>query len=158
MELQVEGDDDLRRLGAELKQLGDKQFRTEVFRGLSRAVKPLRQTALKSPHLVPGLPRRGGLAATLAAGLKGRGGVKSKRKLSGRNVGISISGSSSGHDISAMNRGRLRHPVWGRQRGIWVNQSITPGFWDRPLVQEAPKAREDISREITSAFRRIRGA
>src|SRR3546814_3718062 len=91
-------------------------------------------------------------------------GIKSLRALSGRNVGITISASSSGHDVNAMERGRLRHPVFGRQRtvrgkvrGLWVNQQVTPGFWSKPMTEAAPQAREDITREIDSAFKRIRG-
>lgn len=162
--IQSEGADELERLGKALKELGDKQFRSEIYRGLSRAVKPLREIAKRTPHLVPGLPKRGGLADTVAKGLRGRGGIKSRRALSGRNVGITISASSSGHDVNAMERGRLRHPVFGRQRtvggkvrGLWVNQQVTPGFWSKPMTEAAPQAREDITREIDSAFKRIRG-
>lgn len=154
--IEARGADDLERLGRELKALGSKGLQKEIYAGLSRAVKPLREIAKKSPHLVPGLPKRGGLADTVAAGL--RRGVKTRRRFSGRNVGITISGTSSGHDISAMDRGRLRHPVFGRQRGIWVNQQTTQGFWTRPLSQKAPEAREDIARQVTDAFRKIRGS
>lgn len=162
--IQAEGAERLERLGQELKTLGDKQFRSEIYRGLSRAVKPLREIAKRTPHLIPGLPKRGGLADTVAKGLRGRGGIKTRRALTGRNVGITISATSSGHEIRAMERGRLRHPVFGRQRraggkvrGIWVNQQVTPGFWSKPMTEKAPQAREEITREIDSAFKRIRG-
>lgn len=149
--------DELERLGKELRILGDKEFRSSVYRGLSRAVKPLREVAKKTPHLIPGLPKRGGLADVVARGIRGRGGVKSRRALSGRNVGISISVTSAGHDIAAMDRGRLRHPVWGRQRGIWVNQTTQPGFFTKPMTEAAPDARKQVAEEIDRAFRTIRG-
>lgn len=54
-------------------------------------------------------------------------------------------------DLAAINRGRLRHPVYGRPP--WVIQSIRPGFVDR--VMEGVLARR-AQREFLQAVDEIR--
>lgn len=154
VDVRVEGADKLRELSQALKKAGLKDLRSELFRSINRTVKPLRQTAKGTPTDRPGLPRSGGLAQTVASGL--RRGVRTRRR-TGRNPGISIVGSASGHDLSAMNRGRLRHPLFGN-RAYWYTQTVTPGFWDKPLEREAPKVREELIKAFDEMSIKIKRA
>lgn len=153
IELRVEGAEKLGILGRSLRRAGNVELRKELYRGLNRAVKPLREVAKRTPLDRPGLPSRGGLSDTVASSLRSRG-VRVRRRLGGRNPGISLSGVWSGHDIRALNRGRLRHPVFGN-RGVWVTQTIASGFWDKPLEREAPKTRKEVVRVLDELAQQI---
>lgn len=152
VDMRLEGADRLADLGQQLKS-ADKTIRSELYRSLNRAVKPLRERAKDTPRLHPGLPRSGGLAPLVESSLHGRGGVKTKRRTGRKTAGITITGQSSGHDIRAMNRGRLRHPTWGR--APWVDQRITRGFWEKPLEDESPEVRREVIAIMDDILRRI---
>lgn len=74
------------------------------------------------------LPKRNGLAATVAASMKVA--VKSDTGLTTAGVTLEYTAKGKGEnrDIPAMNDGIVRHPVYGR-RTRWVAQRVAPGFW-----------------------------
>ena len=67
-------------------------------------------------------------------------------------------------DIKAINAGRLRHPVHGRNRRLksgelmanpWVMQTIRPGLVDEPFRRATPKAVEKIDDAVKRVFNKI---
>lgn len=133
--LKVEGADDLAVMAKVLRELGDKELRSELYRGLNRAMKKPKADVRKSATDV--LPRRGGLNTRIA-----KSKLATKRRTGTRTAGIRLVG-TSGYDIGAVNRGRLRHPVYGN-RHIWVTQTVTPGWWSKPLEASAPQIRKEL--------------
>jgi hypothetical protein len=93
------------------------------------------------------LPRGGGLAALIAGS---KFGVRTR--LSSRSLGVKIVGASP-HNIAAMNRGRLRHPVYGHD--VWVTQQVEPGWFDKPLQKRAPAVRSGIKKALDDTGRRL---
>lgn len=124
--VRIEGADQLERVGRQLKELGDKDLRKELFRGFNRATKPLKIAVRTSAELR--LPKRGGLNRFVAASR-----LSTRTRVSGKNVGVRIVAAKRGSDVEAIDRGRLRHPVFGNRR-VWVTQQITPGWFTVPLV------------------------
>lgn len=135
-------EEDLKRIGKELKG-APQELRRELFRGINRATKPARQQALA--ELVDVLPDSGGASTVIRKNTK----LNTRRNMRGRNVGVRITAKSP-RTVQLMNRGILRHPVFGN-RSIWVNQDIKPGWFTRPMENSA----DDVRSEIMSAVERV---
>lgn len=125
----------LARLSAVLKRVGDQQLRRELYRGIQRATVPMKAAARASA--LQRLPKRGGLAGKVASS------KLSTRTRGGRNPSVRIV-ASGGVDLRSMDRGRLRHPVFGNRR-VWVNQSVAARWFTDPMRATAPAARTEIA-------------
>lgn len=113
-----------------------KELRSELYRGINRAVKPVK-AAIQSSAAAK-LPKRGGLAGIIA-----QSKVTARRRTSGGGAGIKLV-TTSPHAIAAMNKGRIRHPVFGMD--VWVDQfdSDSAGWWSEPVEENAPSVRKEI--------------
>lgn len=136
MDLSVTGAENLGVLARRLKEVGDKELKKELLRGIRLGTKgthaKIRESALGN------LPARGGLAAIIA-----RSKISTKTRTSGRLTGIKIT-STSKHAVDEINRGVLRHPVYGRAK--WVTQSVPAGWFTDPIEADAPEIRDAIQR------------
>lgn len=139
--IRVTGADDLERLGRQLKDIGDKELRRDMLRGIRRATLPIRDDIRDSAR--QNLPRRGGLNDWVAD----RSKVSTRTSTSGKNVGVRIVADKKGSDLAAINRGRLRHPVFGNRK-VWVTQMVTAGWFDRG----AEKSAAPTQRELVQVF------
>jgi hypothetical protein len=115
-------------------QTADRELRSELYRGINRATKPLKENVRKSAR--DRLPRSGGLGRRVAASK-----IVTKRRMSGKNAGVRIVG-TSGYDIGSINRGRVRHLTYGHLP--WSDQAVKPGFWTDPLMAGRPEVRREI--------------
>lgn len=139
MTTKVEGAQQLTELAAKLKRLERGDLRRELLKSIRTAAKPLGEEARKSAAET--LPKSGGLAAEIAATP-----VRVRSSLSGRSARVRLSDPTP-HRTRALDRGRLRHPVFGN-RDNWVSQQIPPGWWTKPMEEGAPHVREAIVRTI----------
>lgn len=157
--------------GRELRQFGkalrgaDKEIRTELFKAVSRATKPVKEEVQAEARR--SLPSRGGLGEWVA-----RVGVRTRQAYTGRSVGVTITGKLGSKprpkgrrrktfgkaDLVAINRGRVMHPAWGR--GPLVGpQMVRAGFWDRPMeTLLARRAAHEIRAAIRAAAEKIQQA
>lgn len=150
MSFKVEGGDEMKKVAKALKQAGDKELSREFSRGMSRAVKPLMQMVKVSAPLF--LPDR--YAAELSASLRGR----TKRRM-GKNPRLELVGSArtkqgKKRDLASLNRGRLRHPLYG-DRGHWFDQKVRKDWWTHPLISGAPIARREVERSMGEVAKKI---
>lgn len=143
----ITGANNLERIARELKATGDKELRRELLRGIQKGAKPLKEAVKRSADLT--LPQRGGLHKVVA-----RSKVSVRTRLAGGNPGVTLR-ADSGHDINAMDRGRLRHPVFGDRRA-WVTQQIKPGWWSLPIKAAAPAVRQNIEQAMESVIKKIK--
>lgn len=108
------------------------------------------------------LPHSGGLGAWVAgtritAQVTLRGRAAGIRLKGGRNSHANLRGTEGGtrSDIRAIDRGRLRHPSWGRRwRGQWWTQSVPPGFFTK-TARESPEWDTAIERGVDKALKAI---
>lgn len=80
-------------------------------------------------------------------------------KLPGGTVGVRVTATSKkgkGVDLDKLDRGRLRHPLFG-DRKHWYEQTVPAGWFTRPMArnadnveQELRKAVDEIDRDITN--------
>lgn len=147
VDLSVEGADEFQRLARQLRDAGEKDLRRELFRGIERAVKPLKEAAKDSAR--QRLPRGGGLADKVAAA------KFSTKKRTGKDPGIRLTAKGP-IDVEALDRGRLRHPVFGNRR-VWVNQTVPAGWFTEPVEAGAPEVRVELLKALDDVKRKIDG-
>lgn len=179
--LRVTGADQLRILGRECARYGRKDLKVEFIKQVQREMKatPIREMVAESAlHTLPGsgghsrgerpkgkrkdgskrvLRKRSRRKRTTLAGLAADARVVVKVITGGKNVGVFIRGAKGGLDLAALNRGKARHPTYGREP--WVLQDVQPEFFDRPLKGEvADKFRTAILATINEFIRQIRSS
>jgi hypothetical protein len=152
----VTGAEGLARLGRALKEAGRNDLRKELLRGVRRASKPMIPAARRAA--AESLPHRGGLAADVA-------GAKwvVRTRLQGQGAGVRITGAwtSEGrqHDLSKMDSGLLRHPVWGHPvhgpGAVWVGQAIKPRWFSDAMQALAPEIRGELSKVIDEVSKKL---
>lgn len=152
-DVELRGAEDVDALVRRIRLHADaKAIRRELYQGLNRATKPVREDMKAS--ILPSLPSRGGLAALVYA----KASITTSAK-GGKWAGVSIKarGRKGGGDIARMNRtGRLRHPVFGN-RGAWVTQSagVNPGFLDDAFKNARPDVTRAVSRVLDEIARKV---
>lgn len=125
---------DLERLVRDLRRFdADKVITTKVREKIRKPVPAVRKAIKK--RAVEILPKAGGLGAWVAGSR-----ITARVTLRGRAAGVYlvIGRNSAGgrSDISAIDRGRVRHPSWGRRyRGQWFNQLVEPKFASGPATE-----------------------
>lgn len=143
VELSVRGADKFGALAKALRAAGDKELKKELYRGINRAVKPLTEDVKRGTPKY--LPRR--YAFELAKSLKVRARRRAGRDPSVRLVGQAKTPRGKDRDLASLNRGRLRHPLYGNRR-YWYDQDVSPNWWDDPLFEGVGAVREEIVRVI----------
>lgn len=138
-ELRIEGADKFGTLAKALRKYGDKDLRKELYTGINRAVKPLTQEVKDSTQNF--LPRR--YAIELAKSLR----IRTRRR-AGQNPAVYLAAKAKTkagkeRDLASLNRGRLRHPLYGNRR-YWYDQQVSPNWWDDTLLKGAEQVREEL--------------
>lgn len=165
-EVEVAGGEQLAALYRRVREAGDNDLRRELLRGIRVAVKPL-PVAVKAAARST-LPSRGGLAGMVAgASITSRTRTTASRQ---QDVGVRLIGQrerdrskaarkgkkgaerppSRFVDIAAVDRGVIRHPVFGN-REAWVSQQVRPGFWSGTINERA----DEVERDIVQAMDRV---
>lgn len=144
--VEVRASRDLQIVARRLKEAGDRGLKAEARKGLRAAAKPVVNAAKEAARTE--LPHRGGLNEWVADSLYG------VRTLLGPNPRVRIVGQKKGHDLADVDKGRIRHPVFGH-RDRWVVQSITPHVLTDAMAREAPEAREALLHVLESWVRRL---
>lgn len=69
---------------------------------------------------------------------------------SGKNAGVRLIGKLPGHDIYSLDKGDVRHPLWGNT-DHWFVQSVPPGFWSETLEDDADRLAHEVL-EVVARF------
>lgn len=151
IELEIRNAEDFARLAKRLREAGDagKGLRKELSKGLNQATKPAK-AAIK-PSVRARLPRRGGLAETIASTIS----VRQSNISAGRNLRMPIVVRGT-HNIDALDKGHVHHPVFG-DRSVWREESVPPRAFTDPVAQRAPQMRQEMSEAIRSVAKKIEG-
>jgi hypothetical protein len=144
VQIELRGAEQLVALAKRLKT-ATKELRSDLYRGINRAAKPLKNNVKKSAR--ERLPKKGGLNRHIA-GTK----IATKRRVTGKYAGVRLVG-TSGYDIGSINRGRVRHLTFGREP--WVNQVVQKGFWSDPLAAGAPDVRDEVQEVMDDIAKKL---
>jgi hypothetical protein len=145
-DLQIRGAEKFGEVAKALKQAGDKELRKELYSSLNRAAKPMVADAKKSAAAK--LPKSGGLNKRVA---KARMSIR-RRAGSRPSVKIVASGMSQ---LGLINRGRVRHLVYGR--APMVDQAIPEAkdWFTEPMQARAGEVRREIVKAIDTVARKL---
>ncbi len=147
MLVRVSGGVDLTSVRRNLRMLGAGDLSRQMSRGLQRAAKPLR--AEVQAEAVKAMPS--GYGPLLSKSLRFRTSTRERRGAASLVIRIYGDGKKEHRDVVRINKGVLRHPVYGRRKNPWVNQKVRVGFVDRPVDRMAP----DIRREMQAVVEYI---
>lgn len=118
----------------------------DIRDGVQWAVKPLDRSVRKQIGRV--MP--GGYAHVLGAAWR--------TQVSATKTGVTVTGYARGRaeerDVVALDRGRLRHPLFG-DREWWYGQTVRPGFWSGPVEDTAGKVEQRVSKVLDNIARKI---
>ena len=143
-DVEVRGADQLTRLARTLRQVGDKDLKKELRRGINEAVQPVKASI--RARALSSMPRRGGLNQVMA-----RSRITVSQRGSGANPGVRLVTKSHNPRID---KGIVRHPVRAtgpREDWTWVDQPVKPGWFTHPAAASAPITRL----KLLAAMRRI---
>lgn len=144
--MRIQGGEKLVRVSKALKD-APKELRGELTKGITRAVRPLKQSVRAEAK--SSLPRRGGLGARVA-----RTKLPHRRRATGRGAGLRVLAQPGAvADPRRIDRGRVRHPVFGR--GPWVLQDVPEGWFTRPMRDGAPTVRRELLQVMDDIARKI---
>lgn len=146
IQLQVKGANDLAKASRALREAGGPELvrrLTKNIRGeVAPAIKAVRRNARGR------LPQSGGLAGTIA-----RSKMNTRVRTTPNTAEVTIVASHE-HDIRRINKGWVRHPLFG-DRSRWYSQRVTPGWFTRPLDQRQTKIRGAVQRAIDDMIREL---
>ena len=145
--------DDYKAFAQRLKA-ADRKVASGLRRRVRDASKPLAEAVAKDGS--EGLPESGGLAGWLRQ-------AKPSLSMTQTRVAIKLTGLKGSRtqktsDLNAINRGRLRHPVYaqpGRKAG-WANQPVQAGTYDAAIDTHGAEALEDIARVLDDVMKEIK--
>jgi hypothetical protein len=150
-DLEIRGGEDFQKFANALREAADKELNKAVGKALREVAKPMGERVVRAG--ADRMPRRGGMAALVSAA---RVGVRFSK---GRNPGVQLQLSDkSKHDLRSLDRGILRHPVFG-DRQVWRSQKVPADAFSDEFAKEAPdaaqaalkamqKVADDISRRV----------
>ena len=58
-------------------------------------------------------------------------------------------------DVASLNRGRLRHPLFGNRKH-WYDQAVKPGFWDDAMKRGEGETRRLVVAALDAAIQRLK--
>lgn len=145
----VGGSRQLNEAATQLRDAGRSDLLRELRQELRKPPKQLNEAVLKGiPKYMPS-----GYQRTLATSLVFKTSVRTKAS----SAGVSVS-MSSRRDLRALERGRLRHPVFGRVDDSWVNQSIPEGFFSKPASTVFARIQADVIEVIDRVLSKVGSA
>jgi hypothetical protein len=137
----INGADQLARLAKALKEAGAKDLQRELSKGLNRAVKPLKAEIKQSA--ADNLPKRGGLAASIAASK-----LSTRRPNNKKGSGLRIVAKGP-YSLYHLDQGIVRH---GKGK---KTQAIAPGWWTNPTEASAPEVRREVEAAMAEVAKKI---
>jgi hypothetical protein len=143
---------------------GNKDLSKAMGIALSRAAEPIKEAI--SAEAAKTMPSEGGYSDLLNASLRHR----MSRRLAGQRAQVIIAtyadGTKERRDVVALNKGNLRHPVFGRSRtgrrgerlaNPWAVTKIRPGFHDRGVADAMDRAQAALMDVVEDYAGRLAG-
>lgn len=57
-------------------------------------------------------------------------------------------------DIASLNRGRVRHPLFGNRK-VWFDEAVRPGFIDQAVDRTRPKVHAEVLKAIDHTLSKV---
>lgn len=137
----------LNAIGVRLELLGDKGLKEKVFLAIDESLKAT-EVEIKA-NAKQMLPASGGLNKWVEqAPIHERSKTISKTKF-----GAWIIQHKEGHDLRDIDRGRIKHPVFGKKNTPMVIQKVPAGYFSKPIIRSLPIIRKRIEHSVLKAIK-----
>lgn len=151
MDVQILGSAELKRLAAQIRAEGDKGLGREMGNALRKASTPVQQSIRQEYQ---GLPTRGGYAGVFSKSLRFRATLRGAARTASYRLLTFADGTHERRDINRLEKGELRHPVYGRSRAgrsgrrtsnPWATTTVRGDFHQRGTDNAADLAERQMT-------------
>lgn len=148
LDIRLAGVDEVLKLAKQIKATGDRGLGREMARALNAAIDPVKESiATEAGRTMPS-----GYRATLTASLRHRRTQRTAAREASLRLTTVGEGRKEQRDLVRLNKGELRHPVFGRSRKTkrgrrknpWATTEIRAGFHDRGVKDAGPEAEKRL--------------
>lgn len=147
MDVRISGAEQFHQLARVFRDL-DKGFGREMSTALGKALDPVG----KAIDAEAGKVAPSGYRGDLTRSLKHRRSVRNTRTQASVRLTTYAKGQKQNRDLPAINRGDLRHPVFGRARmtrqgpqaNPWATTRVRAGFHDRGVAKAGDEAEKQL--------------
>lgn len=159
LDIRIAGVDEVLKLARHIKATGDKGLGRQMAKALNEAVEPVKTAIAESAYKT--MPS--GYRATLTASLRHRRTQRTAARQASLRLTTLGEGVREQRDLVRLNRGELRHPVFGRSRATargrrknpWATTRILPGFHDRGVKDAGPEAEKRLGKVLDDYAARL---
>jgi hypothetical protein len=151
LDVRISGAEQLRKVAAQIQATGDKGLGREMGRALNKAIEPIKTAIAESAaETMPS-----GYRGVLTASLKHRRTQRTAARTASLKLTTFAPGKRERRDVVRLNKGQLRHPVFGRRRKPWTTTAIRPGFYDRGTKGAMPEVEKRLGEVLDDFARRL---
>lgn len=155
IEARISGSAELNALAAQIRATGEKGLGQKMSNALKRASVPV-QRSIRTEYT--GLPTRGGYSGAFSKSLRFRTTLRAEVRKASFRILTFADGTHQRRDILALEKGSLRHPVFGRSRSgsrkgerlsnPWAVTRVKGDFHKRGTDNAATEAEHEMSKVI----------
>jgi hypothetical protein len=166
LEIRIEGAATLHKVAAQIRAQGRKDLAREMGTALSKAADPVKISIRTEAERT--MPKSGGYSALFSKSLRFRIERRNGVQQATAKLITYADGTKERRDISALNRGNLRHPVFGRGRRLtrgvkkgnnianpWAVTSIRAGFHKRGTDHAIEEAQKQLGKVVDDYAKRL---
>ena len=153
LEFEVSGSARLHEVAARIRAVGDKGLGREMASALRTVAAPVQEAVRDESDRV--MPQRGGYRALLAESLRFRTRLTSGPRNARLRLVLFADGKAERRDVVRLNRGELRHPIFGKRWRPWAATSIRSGFFDRGTDGAADQAEHQMVKVLDDFAKRL---
>lgn len=148
VELRIGGIGDLLALSRQIKATGDKGMGRQMGAAVTKAMEPVKAEITASA--LQTMPS--GYGPTLTRSMKHRVTTRSSTRTASVRMVTTAAGEKETRDLPRLEKGELRHPVFGRvrrtrrglQKNPWATTRVEPGFHKRGTENAADEAEKAL--------------
>lgn len=166
LEVRIDGAATLHKVAAHMRAESRKDLGRQMGQALGQSAEPVKVSIRREADKV--MPKEGGYQAAFARSLR----FRMERRFGGQRAEMILrtyaDGTKERRDIRALERGILRHPVYGRSRHIvngpragsrdpnpWAVTTIRPGFFQRGTDDALNQAQDALESVIDDYAHRL---
>lgn len=162
LEFRIEGAATLHKVAAQIYAEGRRNLAREMGTALSKAADPVKVSIRTAAEAT--MPKHGGYAGLFSKSLRFRLERRNGQQQATAQLITYADGTKQRRDIVALNRGHLRHPVFGRSHRLsngsrrtnpWAVTSIRAGFHKRGTDHAIEEAQKQLGKVVDGYAKRL---
>jgi hypothetical protein len=149
---EIRGAEQFGALARRLKEAGDKELRSELYKGINRAIKPMKKDV--KDNVTSYMPSNGIYAGVIKKALSLTISKRAGKSTPGITLKAKARGKTDLRKVGLLDDGILRHPVFGN-REKWRDTRIKGGFFTEQSKKSARFVRENIVQAMNDVAEKV---